>query len=95
MDAEEVVQLYLTDLQASTSVPLFSLKGFKRIALKAGESTTVQFTINPDMLKMINDKGESVLEKGKFAVYLSGSAPVSRSTQLGSSPWVKAEFSVK
>jgi len=95
MDGEEVVQLYLTDQQASAAVPLYSLKGFKRVSLKAGQSATVSFTITPEMMKMINDKGESVLEKGKFTVTVAGSAPVSRSTQLGGAAGVKGEFVVK
>jgi beta-glucosidase len=95
MDAEEVVQLYITDQQASTSVPLFSLKGFKRVAVKAGQSATVKFTITPEMMQMVNDKGEFVLEKGKFTVYASGAVPTQRSIQLGASPWAQAEFTLK
>lgn len=95
MDTEEVVQLYITDQESSNTVPIMSLKGFKRVNLKASQTQTVQFTITPDMLKLINDKGEEVLEKGKFTIYCSGAAPVERSIKLGASPWVKTELMVK
>ena len=59
---EDVVQLYIKDVEATVRVPLYSLKGFTRVTLKPGESKTIEFTITPEMLKLINDKGESVLE---------------------------------
>jgi beta-glucosidase len=81
--AEEVVQLYISDVKASVAVPLYALKGFKRISLEPGESQTVAFTISPDMLELINDNGERVLEKGDFKIYIGGSSPGNRSRQLG------------
>lgn len=95
IDTDEVVQLYITDQQASSSVPLLSLKGFKRVAIKAGQSATVKFTITPEMMQFFNDKGEPVLEKGKFTVYAGSSAPTQRSIQLGAPQWAQAEFVVK
>jgi beta-glucosidase len=81
--SEEVVQLYITDIKASVRVPLFSLKGFKRIKLNAGEQQKVKFTITPDMLNIINEKGESILESGDFKISISGSLPGSRTEALG------------
>ncbi|MCI0614006.1 fibronectin type III-like domain-contianing protein [bacterium] len=95
MDAEEVVQFYLTDQEASATVPIMSLKGFKRVMVKAGTSADVQFTITPDMLKFVNDKGVEALEKGKFTIYASGSAPITGSIQLGASQWLSTELAVK
>lgn len=37
-DGEEIVQLYLRDIVRSITPPVQELKGFKRVALKAGES---------------------------------------------------------
>ncbi len=94
--ADEVVQLYITDVASSTQQnPLFSLKGIKRITLKPGESSTVKFTITPEMMEMINDKGESVLEAGQFRVSIGGSLPGSRSVALGAAEGVQATFNVK
>src|SRR5215212_11502850 len=47
-DAAEVVQFYLSDLQASTIVPLHHLVGFERVVLKAGESRSVKFKLTPN-----------------------------------------------
>ncbi len=45
MPADEVVQLYVTDVEASAPVPLRALKGFERVSLKRGERRTVLFTL--------------------------------------------------
>ncbi|MGN6531801.1 MAG: glycoside hydrolase family 3 C-terminal domain-containing protein, partial [Ginsengibacter sp.] len=58
--SDEVVQLYLTHLPAGENIPLYSLKGFKRISLAPGASEKVKFTIIPDMMKLVNNEGKSV-----------------------------------
>lgn len=67
-EAIETVQLYIRDLVASVSRPVKELKGFERIALKAGESRDVTFTVTPDMLKFYNAELKHVLEPGDFEV---------------------------
>lgn len=95
MAGDEVVQLYLTDVKSSVRAPQFSLKGFKRVNLAPGESKTVQFTITPDMMMLVNDKGESILEPGEFKVSVGGSLPIKRSVDLGATPHQEAVFNVK
>lgn len=93
--AEEVVQLYLKDMKASVAVPHHALKAFKRVELWPGESKTITFEITPEMMYVVNEKGESVIEKGDFKVYISGSTPTQRSLELGAAPWIEANFTVK
>jgi beta-glucosidase len=52
MDGTEVVQLYIRHNYAPVTRPVKELKGFPRIALKAGETATVRFEITPEMLSM-------------------------------------------
>ena len=57
-DGDEVVQLYVKHPQnGNTRVPLKSLKGFKRIHLKKGESQQVTFTLSPEELALVDDRG--------------------------------------
>lgn len=95
VESDEMVQLYLTDVESSVPAPLFSLKGTKRIRLKPGESTMVKFTLTPEMMQLVNDKGESVLEPGKFKVAVGGSLPTARSQALGAGKPVEATFTLK
>lgn len=92
---DEVVQLYLSDLEASCRVPLYSLKGFKRITLEPGETKIVKFKISPDMLKLIKDDGSEVIEPGYFRVFIGGSSPSEVSIKRGLSKPVSDIFYVR
>ena len=72
---EEVVQLYVGDLEASVPVPVRTLAGFQRIALAAGERRTVGFAIAPRHLSVINAAGERMIEPGTFTVSAGGKQP--------------------
>jgi beta-glucosidase len=93
-DGDEVVQLYLRDVEASVVIPKWELKGFKRIALKKGEENTVTFTIEPRRMAIIDNEGKCILEPGKFEVYIGGSQPDKRSLELTGNEVKKADFEV-
>ena len=63
---DEVVQFYIRDMVGSIARPVQELKGFERISLQPGESRTVTFNINADMLKFYNKDLELVCEPGDF-----------------------------
>ncbi|HEY8783381.1 MAG TPA: glycoside hydrolase family 3 N-terminal domain-containing protein [Mucilaginibacter sp.] len=94
MEADEVVQLYVTDPKTGDS-PLFSLKGFKRIALKPGESKTVEFSLTPEILQSINDEGQAVVLSGDYHIYIGGSLPTKRSEELGMTKWAEVTLNIK
>lgn len=89
MAGEEVVQLYIKDMAASVEVPQYALKSFKRVSLQPGDTKTVSFEINTEMLKIVNNEGLSALEPGDFTIYIGGTAPGKRSESLGA-PTVKS-----
>lgn len=72
---DEVVQLYLTDEEASTPRPLHQLEGFQRIHLAPGETQTVTFTLQPRQLSLINTEEERVIEPGWFTITVGGEQP--------------------
>jgi beta-glucosidase len=72
---EEVVQLYLTDVEASVPVPIRSLQGVERVHLEPGESRFVSFTLTPRQLSLIDDEGERVVEPGVFEISVGGKQP--------------------
>lgn len=84
---DEVVQLYIKDLEASCVVPHHSLRGFERIRLEPGEERRVSFRVTPRDLSLIDDTGRRVLEPGRFRLTIGGSQPDARSIELtGSTP---------
>lgn len=66
--ATETVQLYLTDVKGSVVRPVKMLKGFRKVALKPGESRSVAFEITEEMLRFYNIDMEYVSEPGEFYV---------------------------
>jgi beta-glucosidase len=74
-DGEEVVQIYLSHQNAKGEAPLKALKGFKRIALKAGESKTLSFTLTPEQLSLVNAAGALYQPTGKINVSAGGGQP--------------------
>jgi beta-glucosidase len=81
IEGTEVVQLYIRDLVGSIARPVQELKGFERISLKPGESRTVNFTINADLLKFYNKNLDYVCEPGDFEVMIgTDSRQVQRKT---------------
>jgi beta-glucosidase len=94
-DAAEVVQFYLSDLQASTIVPLHHLLGFERVVLNAGGSRSVEFTITPEMMSFYNEDGKFTLEPGEFRLEAGGCSPGKRGQDLGAPKPVTAVFEVK
>ena len=77
-DGEEVVQLYLQDLVASLTRPVKELKGYRKIALKKGETKALTFTLTVEDLKFYNQQLQYIYEPGDFNVFVG---PNSRDVQ--------------
>ncbi|HEY5407710.1 MAG TPA: glycoside hydrolase family 3 C-terminal domain-containing protein [Ginsengibacter sp.] len=92
---DEVVQLYLTHQDAKEDDPLYSLKGFQRIHLDAGAAKKVYFTLTPDMMKLVNEQGKSILNTGNIKISISGSLPSQRSEELGAAKPVAATITIQ
>lgn len=69
---DEVVQLYLKDIQASLSVPRLQLQGFSRLRLQPGERQLVQFTLTPEQMAFYDEYGQWVQEPGEFRLWVGG-----------------------
>jgi beta-glucosidase len=73
-EGDEVPQLYIHQKIASVTRPVMLLKGFRRITLKPGEKKTVEFTITPEMLSMLNVDMHRVVEPGVFEIMVGPSS---------------------
>lgn len=73
-DADEVVQLYLDDVESTVVTPKLLLKGFKRIHLKAGESKEVIFDLNYDSFKLMDIRYNWTVEPGKFRILVGAAS---------------------
>ena len=71
----EVVQLYITDLEASLPRPPQELKGFRKIELQPGETQTVSFEIPERALAFWDCEAQAWrAEPGIFEIWVGRSS---------------------
>lgn len=75
---DEIVQLYIHDIYATSTRPVKELKGFRKVHLEPGASAQVDFTLNKDDLSYYNHDLEWVCEPGDFEIMIG---PNSRDTE--------------
>jgi beta-glucosidase len=75
---DEVVQLYVRDVEASVPVPVRSLQGFQRIFLEPGEKKSVCFRLSPRQMSLIDPDGRRVVVPGTFEIAVGGKPPGQR-----------------
>ena len=71
---DEVVQLYVTDVECRVPTPIRSLKGFQRIHLKPGEQKTLTFKLTPADLSFYDEEQGWLVEPGEFEIMVGGSS---------------------
>ncbi|WP_172426742.1 fibronectin type III-like domain-contianing protein, partial [Flavobacterium sp. ACN6] len=74
LDGDEVVQLYVNDVYSSVTTPEKTLRGFKRLNIKKGETANVEFTLTKDELGLYNREMKYVVEPGDFEVMVGGNS---------------------
>jgi beta-glucosidase len=75
VSGEEVVQLYLTDLEASAPVPIRSLVDTQRVFLRPGERKRLSFDLTARQLSLIDERAERVVQPGLFELSAGGKQP--------------------
>jgi beta-glucosidase len=93
-DGDEVVQVYVQDVEASARIPHYQLCGFQRIRLRKGERRSLFFVVTARQMALIDEAGSCVLEPGAFMVYVGGGQPDPRSLELSGRPVLSATFEV-
>jgi beta-glucosidase len=73
-EGTEVVQLYVRDRVSSVTRPVKELKGFRKVRLHPGESTTVAFDITPALLSFYDIDMKFVVEPGEFELMVGNSS---------------------
>ena len=81
-DGDEVVQLYIRDLVASTARPRKQLCAFKRVHIPAGETVTVELPLQPEAFSLVNPRMQRVIEPGQFELQAGASSEDIRLTQI-------------
>ncbi len=75
MDGDEVVQLYVSLPNSKLKHAIRSLQGFKRVHLKAGETKTVEFKLEPWQIAARDKDNFAIVEAGKVNISIGGKQP--------------------
>ena len=73
-DGDEVVQLYINDIDSSVVTPEKLLRKFSRVSLKAGESKQITFTLGFDDFKLLGRDWKWQVEPGDFKLMVGASS---------------------
>jgi beta-glucosidase len=79
---DEVVQLYIHEVWGKPVRPVRELKGFRRVHLEPGESSSVEFSLSSDDLTYFNNQEQAVVEPGKYEVFVGGDSLASRAGEF-------------
>jgi beta-glucosidase len=71
---DEVVQLYVRDVEASLTRPVKELRGFARVRLDPGASKTVTFSLDAEQLAFVDVPGRWLVEPGTFRIMVGTSS---------------------
>ncbi len=82
VDTEDVVQLYIKDLESPLAVRNHSLCAFRRVALKAGEKKQISLVVKNKAMEVVDEQGERHIDSKNFRIYAGTSQPDSRSQAL-------------
>jgi len=78
----EIVQLYIHDKVASLARPVQELKAFQRVALAPGETKSVTFHLDVQVLGMYDQHLHWIVEPGEFEVLVGSSAEDIRQQEI-------------
>jgi beta-glucosidase len=82
LDGEEVAQLYFRDEYASMVRPVQQLAGFARVAIKAGETKRVSFTLQTTQTAFLNADRQWAVEAGALTFQVGTSSRDIRQTAV-------------
>jgi beta-glucosidase len=81
-EGDEVAQLYIHQKVASITRPVKELKGFHRVTLKPGEKTTVELTVSPESLQLLDINMNPVVETGTFELMVGPNSAETQTVSL-------------
>ncbi len=82
MDGDEVVQVYVKKAD-DVDGPIMSLRGFKRVHVKAGKKAVVEIPLSAENIDLFNpETGKMEAVSGKYIVYYGGTSDITKLRKL-------------
>lgn len=95
MDADEVVQLYLSTEDAAFEVPISTLVGFRRVNIPSGATRVVSFTVTPEQMQVFDEAGNRQFAPGTHTFHVGGVSPGKRGETLTGVKQRQASFELR
>jgi beta-glucosidase len=81
-DADEIVQLYVSDDFASVTRPCLELKSFQRVHIRKNETCRVIFRIGEEAFKLVDENMQELVEPGSFTIMVGSRSDELKTTRL-------------
>ncbi len=91
-DTDEVIQVYVRDMESPYEVVNHRLCGFRRVSLKAGVCERVTVRLDNNAFTLVNDSGERVSGSEKYRLWAGISQPDALSVSLTNTPCLEMEI---
>ncbi len=79
---EDIVQIYIKDIESEYAVKNYNLCCFKRVSLEKGENKKIELQVSQKAFTIVDDKGDRYIDGKKFILYVGMNQPDSRSVKL-------------
>jgi len=79
---DQVVQMYVHHPVSSIVQPVIALRGFKRIHLEPGASTTVTFDVGPEQLAILDAQMQKTVEPGPVDILIGSNSAETSTVRL-------------
>ncbi len=73
VEADEIVQLYVSPSDTVSNIKPIQLQGFRRVSLKPGETKSISFAVSPQQLGYYNE-GHWSVDGGKYQIKVGASS---------------------
>ncbi|MCL2832283.1 MAG: glycoside hydrolase family 3 C-terminal domain-containing protein [Treponema sp.] len=94
IDAETIVQFYVSRDGAGGNEPAASLRGFCRVHIKAGATVYAEAELPSSAFETVNNEGKSVLLTGTYTVTAADAAPVKGAVEKGAIKPVSVKINI-
>jgi len=91
---DDIVQLYIKDNKSIHAIRNHRFCGFQRVNLAAGESTTLEITIDKTAFDVVDDEGNRFVDSDSFTLYAGVCQPDELSQKLSNTECVSVEISL-
>lgn len=91
VETEDVIQVYVKDMESEFAVPNHSLCAFARVSLQPGEKRQITLQVSGKSFCAVNEEGERVRDSRKYMLFVGTGQPDQRTETLTGRQSVKVE----